>query len=114
MTLEAVRLLKKLGLVPRRTIRAVLFTNEENGARGGRDYAKRFADAMDRHVAAIEIDSGGARPTGFGVTAGPGGIELVRRFAAPLALYAILGGVIFRNRRAEAARPEGPGGEERP
>jgi hypothetical protein len=85
VTMEAIRLLKKLGLQPRRTIRAVLFTNEENGGRGGKDYATRYADAMERHVAAIEIDSGGARPTGFGVSAGPGGLELVRRLAAPLA-----------------------------
>jgi Zn-dependent M28 family amino/carboxypeptidase len=85
VTMEAIRLLKKLGLQPRRTIRAVLFTNEENGGRGGKDYATRYADSMDRHVAAIEIDSGGARPTGFGVSAGPGGIERVAGLAAPLA-----------------------------
>ena len=86
VTMETIRLLKKLGLRPRRTIRAVLFTNEENGGRGGKDYATRYADAMDRHVAAIEIDSGGARPTGFGVSAGTGGLEIVSRLAAPLAV----------------------------
>lgn len=85
VTMETIRLLKKLGLQPRRTIRAVLFTNEENGGRGGKDYATRYAGAMDRHVAAIEIDSGGARPTGFGVSAGPGGMELAAKLAAPLA-----------------------------
>ena len=85
VTMEAMRILEKLGLRPRRTIRAVLFTNEENGARGGKDYALRYAAAMDRHVAAIEIDSGGGRPTGFGVTAGPGALERVLKLAAPLA-----------------------------
>lgn len=85
VTMEALRLLKKLGLQPRRTIRAVLFTNEENGGRGGKDYATRYADSMERHVAAIEIDSGGARPTGFGVSAGAGGLDIVARLAAPLA-----------------------------
>lgn len=60
---EALRLLKSLGLRPRRTVRAVLFTNEENGLRGGRQYAKDHAS--ERHVAALETDSGCFRPVGF-------------------------------------------------
>jgi carboxypeptidase Q len=60
---EALRLLRSLGLRPRRTIRAVLFTNEENGLRGGRQYAKDHA--AERHVAALEADSGAFRPVGF-------------------------------------------------
>jgi carboxypeptidase Q len=60
---EALRLLKSLGLRPRRTIRAVLFVNEENGLRGGKQYAKDHAS--ERHVAALEADSGAFRPTGF-------------------------------------------------
>jgi carboxypeptidase Q len=62
--MEAMRLLKSLGLKPKRTIRAVLFTNEENGTRGGREYAKVHGN--ERHVAAIEADSGAFRPVGFG------------------------------------------------
>jgi hypothetical protein len=64
--MESLRLLKSLGLRPRRTIRAVLFTNEENGAAGGRAYAERHLAEMPNHVAAIEADSGIFRPIGFG------------------------------------------------
>ncbi len=81
--MEALRLLRRQGLVPRRTIRAVLFTNEENGLRGGKDYAARHGH--ERHVVAIESDSGGDAPVGFSVTAGPGGREWIAEIARPLA-----------------------------
>jgi len=68
-TWEAVRLLKQLGLRPRRTIRVVLFTNEENGARGGAAYAEAHKAELAGHVLAIESDSGVFRPTGFGLSA---------------------------------------------
>jgi hypothetical protein len=84
IVMETMRLLKANGFVPRRTVRAVLFTNEENGVRGGEDYAKRHAEELGRHVAAIEVDSGAGAPKGFRVSAGPGGEEIVRRLAAPL------------------------------
>ena len=64
---EAVRLLKELGLRPRRTIRVVLFTNEENGSRGGNAY--RDVHRAEKHVLAIESDSGVFRPEGFGLAA---------------------------------------------
>ena len=64
---ETVRLLKELGLRPRRTIRAVLFTNEENGLRGGNAY--RDAHRAEKHIFAIESDSGVYRPEGFGLAA---------------------------------------------
>jgi len=63
---EAVRLLQRLGLQPRRTVRAVLWTNEENGLRGGDGYRDRHAAELDRHVLAIESDAGVFRPRGFG------------------------------------------------
>lgn len=88
ITMEALRLLKASGVRPRRTIRAVLFTNEENGLKGGIGYAEAHAADLAKHVAAIESDSGGARPLGFGVSAGPGGLEIVRRLAGPLAAFA--------------------------
>jgi carboxypeptidase Q len=65
---EAVRLLKELGLRPRRTIRVVLFTNEENGARGGNGYRDAHKAEMANHVLAIESDIGVFRPTGFGLS----------------------------------------------
>jgi hypothetical protein len=61
--MEALALLERLHLHPKRTIRAVLFTNEENGLRGAQAYAK--AHANDKLVAAIEMDSGGFKPVGF-------------------------------------------------
>lgn len=65
---ETLRLLKSLKLRPRRTIRVVLFTNEENGLRGGLAYRDAHRDELARHVLAIESDSGVFRPTGFGLT----------------------------------------------
>jgi hypothetical protein len=65
--IEALRLLKTLGLKPRRTIRAVMFMNEENGSRGGIAYAEKDRPG-EKHVAAIESDEGGFTPHGFGVS----------------------------------------------
>ncbi|HEX6622356.1 MAG TPA: M20/M25/M40 family metallo-hydrolase [Pyrinomonadaceae bacterium] len=64
---ETVRLLKKLNLRPRRTIRAVLFTNEENGLRGANAYRDAHRTEIANHLLAIESDSGVFRPTGFGL-----------------------------------------------
>ncbi|MFH0945030.1 MAG: M20/M25/M40 family metallo-hydrolase [Planctomycetota bacterium] len=76
--IETIRLLDELGLRPRRTIRAVLFMNEEFGVSGGKAYAKEYAGELDGHVAAIEMDSGAFRFLGFGVSAGEGGVERLR------------------------------------
>jgi Zn-dependent M28 family amino/carboxypeptidase len=84
MVMESLRLLKSLGLRPRRTIRGVLFMNEENGLRGGEGYAEQHRAELSRHVAAIETDGGGARPLGFGATTGPGGLVLLREIASLL------------------------------
>jgi carboxypeptidase Q len=64
---ETIRLLKELGLKPRRTIRAVLYTNEENGTRGGNAYRDAHRAEIAKHVLAIESDSGVYRPEGFGL-----------------------------------------------
>ncbi len=66
---EAIRLLKKLGLTPRRTIRAVGWTNEENGMRGGNAY--RDMHKQEPHQLAIESDGGVFSPLGFGFTGTP-------------------------------------------
>jgi Zn-dependent M28 family amino/carboxypeptidase len=52
-------------LKPRRTIRVVAWTNEENGVRGGNDYRDALGDGVNNHVAAIEMDQGAERPIGF-------------------------------------------------
>jgi len=63
---EAVKLLRRLGLRPRRTVRVVLWTNEENGGRGGNGYLQAHAAEADRHVLAMESDAGVFQPLGFG------------------------------------------------
>ncbi|HTM04647.1 MAG TPA: M20/M25/M40 family metallo-hydrolase [Vicinamibacterales bacterium] len=65
-TWEALRLMKHLGLRPRRTVRLVLFTNEENGLRGANAYADRYGEMAGNHVFALESDSGVLSPATFG------------------------------------------------
>jgi Zn-dependent M28 family amino/carboxypeptidase len=67
--MQALTELRRLGLTPRRTIRAVLFTNEENGLAGGKAYAKDHAAELASTVAALETDSGGFAPRGFSIDA---------------------------------------------
>ena len=62
---EAVRLMHALGLRPRRTVRVVLWVNEENGLRGAKNYAERHRPELPKHVLAIESDMGVFRPSGF-------------------------------------------------
>jgi Zn-dependent M28 family amino/carboxypeptidase len=69
-SLEAVALIQKLGLKPRRTIRLVLWVNEENGGAGGKAYRAMVGEAIRNHVAAIEMDGGAEKPIGFGATSG--------------------------------------------
>ena len=66
VTWEALRLMKKLGIQPRRTVRLVLWTNEENGTRGAAAYAEKYASTAMNHVFALEADSGVFEPARFG------------------------------------------------
>jgi carboxypeptidase Q len=70
-SIEVIRALKALGIRPRRTIRAVMFMNEENGLRGGQAYADSASLEKVRHIFALESDAGGFSPRGFGFTAPP-------------------------------------------
>ncbi len=63
--LIAAATLKRLGLRPKRTIRVVLFINEENGLAGGRSYHEQHRGSLERHVFALESDRGGFAPRGF-------------------------------------------------
>ncbi len=76
---EALRLIREAGLRPKRTIRVVLWTNEENGLRGGNAYRDAHLDALDDHVLAIESDAGVFAPRGFGFTGSDAAFDLVRR-----------------------------------
>jgi len=71
MMMQALTVLRRLGLQPRRTIRVVLFTNEENGLQGGKAYAQDHAAELANTVLAVEADSGGFAPRGFSVEARP-------------------------------------------
>ena len=66
--LEAAYLIRKLGLQPRRTLRVVFWTNEENGGMGGEAYRDWVGDQVKNHVAAIEMDGGAEKPAGFGIS----------------------------------------------
>jgi len=65
--MEAIHVLRRLNLIPRRTIRVVLWTNEENGLAGGKQYAIDHAGELADHVAAIESDGGSFAPIGYSI-----------------------------------------------
>jgi carboxypeptidase Q len=65
---QAVKMIKELGLRPKRTIRVVMWTNEENGLRGGNAYRDAHMDELDDHILAMESDAGVFKPSGFGFT----------------------------------------------
>jgi carboxypeptidase Q len=67
--LEAAHLILQLGFRPRRTLRVVFWTNEENGGAGGEAYRAWVGDTVKNHVAAIEMDGGAEKPIGFGLSA---------------------------------------------
>src|SRR4029078_1507267 len=79
---EAVSLLKRLGLKPKRTIRVVAWTNEENGSRGATGYRDAHRADADKHMLAMESDNGVFKPFGLGVTAGEGGMAITSDIAS--------------------------------
>ena len=89
ISVEAARLVGALRQRPRRTIRVVLFANEENGLAGGRAYAASHADELARHAAAIEADAGAGRASGFGWSAGPSAAPLIAELGALLAPHGL-------------------------
>lgn len=64
-SIESIRLLKQLGYKPNNTLRVVMFMNEENGLRGGKNYASIAKAKNEKHIAGIESDAGGLVPRGF-------------------------------------------------
>jgi carboxypeptidase Q len=81
---EAVRLMHALGLRPRRTVRVVLWTNEENGIDGGKAYRDRHLAELGRHVMAMESDGGVFQPQGFSFAGSDSAAALVRQAASLL------------------------------
>ena len=70
-TIEILRAFKAVGYKPKRTIRFVLFANEENGLRGGTKYAEEAQAKGEKHIFALESDAGGFTPRGFGISTTP-------------------------------------------
>jgi carboxypeptidase Q len=99
-TWDALRLMKKLGLRPRRTVRVVFWTNEENGRRGGFAYRDAHRDELRRHVMMLESDTGVFRPLGFGFSGSERARQTVRAIAS------LLGGI-----GADAVGPAGGGSD---
>jgi carboxypeptidase Q len=91
--MQALTTLRQLGMTPRRTIRVVLYTNEENGTRGAKAYFAAHEAELANHVAAIEADSGGFAPAGFEVDTADAaaGARVVQRMKDVVALLAPLG-----------------------
>jgi carboxypeptidase Q len=85
VTWEAVRLMKALDLRPRRTVRVVLFTNEENGLRGGLGYRDRHRDELSRHVMMLEADLGVFWPQTIGFTGSDAARAVVTQAATLIA-----------------------------
>ena len=76
-SMEVLRLMKVNGYKPQRTIRAVLFMNEENGLRGGNKYAEVAKNKKENHIFALESDSGGFTPRGFSFDSSDANLERV-------------------------------------
>jgi len=86
-TIEIMRALKTLGYKPKRTLRFVLFANEENGMRGGNKYAEEAKKNNEQHVFALESDAGGFTPRGFGFTVSPAQLTKIQSWLPLLKPY---------------------------
>jgi len=88
-SMDVLQILKKSGYTPKRTIRAVLFMNEENGLRGGTEYAKVAKDKKEKHVFALESDAGGFTPRGFSFDTSDANFKKVESWKALFEPYMI-------------------------
>jgi len=87
--IEVLRLFKTIGYRPKRTIRAVMYMNEENGLRGGRAYADLAEKNKEKHIAAMESDRGGFTPRGFSMSATDAEKERIRSWKPLLEPYGL-------------------------
>jgi len=88
-SMEMISIFKNLGLTPRRTIRCVLFMNEEAGGRGALAYAAAADSLHENHIAAIESDRGGFTPRGFTFDGDTAEIEYAKEFKSMLTRYSL-------------------------
>jgi carboxypeptidase Q len=95
VTWEAARLMKKLNIRPKRTVRVVLFTNEENGMRGGNGYRDQHAKEASNHIFAVESDSGVFAPARLGFSGSDAARTIIGEIAtllAPLGMQDVASG----------------------
>ncbi|HEX2536372.1 MAG TPA: M20/M25/M40 family metallo-hydrolase [Chitinophagaceae bacterium] len=88
-SIEVLRAFRALGYRPKRTIRFVLFANEENGTRGGNKYAEEARRKGERHLFALESDAGGFTPRGFSLSLRDSALRRVQAWGPLLAPYGI-------------------------
>lgn len=88
-SLEVLNLLKKMNYQPKRTIRVVFYMNEENGLRGGKEYARLAAASGQTHIAAIESDRGGFTPRGFHVQGSNDAVDKIQSWQYILEPYGL-------------------------
>ena len=88
-SIEVLRVFKAVGYKPKRTIRVVLFANEENGLRGGTKYAEEAKAKNEKHYFALESDAGGFTPRGFGFTLAPERLQRIRQWLPLFVPYGV-------------------------
>ncbi len=100
-SMEVIRLFKVLGIKPQRTIRVVLFMNEENGTRGAKAYANWAKTSGEEHIAAIESDAGGFTPRGFTLDCPEAVKYYLRNKFAPILNYFSVGDFLHNGSGAD-------------
>ena len=88
-SIEVLRALKAVGIKPKRTVRAVMFMNEENGGRGGEKYVALAEKNKEQHLFALESDAGGFTPRGFGLDMGEDKIQKIQKWTKLFLNYGV-------------------------
>jgi carboxypeptidase Q len=88
-SMEVLRVFKAVGIQPKRTVRAVLFMNEENGGGGANAYFDNAKAKNEKHFFALESDAGGFTPRGFGITGSEAALQKMQSFIPLLYLYGV-------------------------
>ena len=88
-SIEVLRTYRALGIKPKRTVRIVIFMNEENGGRGAKKYAEEAKRKGEKHIVALETDAGGETPLGFGLDGTPAQRAAVIKWKSLLLPYGL-------------------------
>ena len=88
-SMEVLNIFKNIGYKPKNTLRVVLFMNEENGVRGGKEYEKQSNKNNENHIFALESDSGGFSPRGFSIEADEANFNKINSWATLFEPYLV-------------------------